>query len=855
MTTDHVQEVAWDLDPLVDGDGPAGRRPAARRGRRARRALRRGPRGPRRRARRRRAWPRRWPSSRRSSTSSAAPGSYASLRFAVDTADPANGALLARVQERGTRGRDASCCSSSSSGPRCDDERADELLSADGLETTRHHLRTLRRYRPHLLSEPEEKAPHREGAHRPRRVDAPVHRAHERDPRRSSTTPTRACRSTSRSAAWSRPTARCAAPRPRRSPRRCEPGLRTRALRLQHAAAGQGRRRPPALATRPGSPAATSPTRPATSPCRRCSRRCARNYDLPQRWYSPQGAPARHRPARRLRPHGLGRRRRRRRSTGPRPRELVLDSFDEFSPVARRPRPALLRRALDRRPRAPGQARRRLLRLHDAQRAPLRDAQLHRPRRDVLALAHELGHGLHAALAIPRGPLEQHTPLTVCETASVFGETLVFRRLLDAADTPRSRLALLAENIEGSIATVFRQTAMNGFEALVHTARREEGELSVERFGELWEQSQVELLGDAVEITDGYRLWWSYVPHFIGTPGYVYAYAYGQLLALSVYRRYLEEGEGFVPALPRAAGAPAARAAPRSWPRSPGSTSRTRRSGPQGLDLVRDQLEPAEAAAAEVRAGGLSLSRRRGARGSRARRRGRPRSPRRRSCGRCARRPRAGVGHARRRSPRRPATEQVRSWRPASTSTGWVTSARRSSTSIAAVALGRGARAARRARRPRRPCAARRSSMRGSRGSAKWNGSWSESSARDVLLRARLRPRAAHDRCTCSRSSTGSKAASSSSTCARKRARGMPLETIVAAGRPGKSTACCSAMNAPKEWPEDGVALEPERAGQRLDVGGVVRRAPRSPAATGSERPGAALVDEQQPAASPSASR
>ena len=202
-------------------------------------------------------------------------------------------------------------------------------------------------------------------------------------------------------------------------------------------------------------------------------------------------------------------------------------------------------------------------------------------RRDVLTLAHELGHGLHAALAIPRGPLEQGTPLTVCETASVFGETLVFKRLLDATDSPESRLALLAENIEGSIATVFRQTAMNGFEDRAHTARREEGELSVERIGELWEASQVDLLGDAVEITDGYRSWWSYVPHFIGTPGYVYAYAYGQLLALSVYRRYEEEGEDFVPRyveLLSAGGSQEPRGAGRD--RRPRSR-RTRASGPR----------------------------------------------------------------------------------------------------------------------------------------------------------------------------------------------------------------------------------------------------------------------------------
>jgi oligoendopeptidase F len=168
-------------------------------------------------------------------------------------------------------------------------------------------------------------------------------------------------------------------------------------------------------------------------------------------------------------------------------------------------------------------------------------------RRDVLTLAHELGHGVHAALAAPRGLLHQSTPLTLAETASVFGETVVFGRLLESAATPESRLSLLAESIEGSIATVFRQVAMNRFEDLAHTARRETGELSVLQLGELWAQSQSELFGDSVEMTEGYRSWWSYVPHFINTPGYVYAYAYGQLLALSVYRRYLDAGPDFVP--------------------------------------------------------------------------------------------------------------------------------------------------------------------------------------------------------------------------------------------------------------------------------------------------------------------
>jgi oligoendopeptidase F len=168
--------------------------------------------------------------------------------------------------------------------------------------------------------------------------------------------------------------------------------------------------------------------------------------------------------------------------------------------------------------------------------------------RDVATLAHELGHGLHFYLAREQGVFHQTTPLTVAETASVFGETVTSTRLLASLDDPGARFSLLASTLEDSIATVFRQIAMNRFEDSVHTARRTEGELSVERFGELWCESQTAMLGDAVEVTDGYRSWWSYIPHFIHTPGYVYAYAYGQLLALSVYARYEAEGDAFVPA-------------------------------------------------------------------------------------------------------------------------------------------------------------------------------------------------------------------------------------------------------------------------------------------------------------------
>jgi oligoendopeptidase F len=192
-----------------------------------------------------------------------------------------------------------------------------------------------------------------------------------------------------------------------------------------------------------------------------------------------------------------------------------------------------------------------------------------------------------------------HTPLTLAETASVFGETIVFGRLLEQAESPESRLSLLAESIEGSIATVFRQVAMHRFEDLAHTARREEGELAVERLGDLWTDSQEEMFGDAVEVTAGYRSWWSYIPHFVNTPGYVYAYAYGQLLALSVYRRYRDEGDSFVPSYLELLSAGGSRP-PEELGRIVGVDLADPGFWDAGLDLVEEQLEAAEAAARDA---------------------------------------------------------------------------------------------------------------------------------------------------------------------------------------------------------------------------------------------------------------
>ncbi|WP_228350490.1 M3 family oligoendopeptidase [Rhodocaloribacter litoris] len=165
--------------------------------------------------------------------------------------------------------------------------------------------------------------------------------------------------------------------------------------------------------------------------------------------------------------------------------------------------------------------------------------------RDVQTLAHELGHGVHQYLSRKQGVLQADTPLTTAETASVFGEMLVFQRLMQQEQDPRNRLAMLVGKIDDTIATVFRQVAMNRFEDRMHTARRTEGELPPEWFCEAWMDTQRAMFQGSVTLGDHYRFWWSYIPHFLHTPGYVYAYAFGELLVLALYARYREEGPAF----------------------------------------------------------------------------------------------------------------------------------------------------------------------------------------------------------------------------------------------------------------------------------------------------------------------
>ncbi len=168
--------------------------------------------------------------------------------------------------------------------------------------------------------------------------------------------------------------------------------------------------------------------------------------------------------------------------------------------------------------------------------------------RDVTTLAHELGHGIHMALSgREQGLFALYTPLTTAEMASTFAEMLVFQDLMAAERDKEVRLSMLMGKIEDTFATVFRQISMNRFEDKLHTARRSEGELTTQRLNELWLDTQRAMFGDSVTMTEEYGLWWSYVPHFLHTPGYVYAYSFGELLVLALYRLYQDEGAAFVP--------------------------------------------------------------------------------------------------------------------------------------------------------------------------------------------------------------------------------------------------------------------------------------------------------------------
>ena len=165
---------------------------------------------------------------------------------------------------------------------------------------------------------------------------------------------------------------------------------------------------------------------------------------------------------------------------------------------------------------------------------------------DVSTVAHELGHGIHQVLAARRGHFNSDTPLVLAETASVFAEMLIFQSQLALLTDGAQRRAFICQKLESIFATVFRQTAMNRFEKRMHEGRREQGELSSEQLSEFWLATQGEMFADSVTLRPEYGIWWSYIPHFLSTPGYVYSYAFGELLVLALYGLYQKQGDSFV---------------------------------------------------------------------------------------------------------------------------------------------------------------------------------------------------------------------------------------------------------------------------------------------------------------------
>ncbi len=517
---------------------------------------------------------------------------FAALGFSTDTADPERGALMALMQERATA-IGTKLLFLELEWAALDDARAEALASGDGLDKARHWLETLRDQRPHLLSEPEEKILAEKsvtGKAAWSRLFSELVSAIEVQVGDEDAQPLDAA--LSRLASNDRDERKAVAESVTAA---LEPGLRTRAylfntLLADKATDDRLRNRPTWLSSRNMANEASDESVQALVSAVR------NRYEIPQRWYKLK--------AQLIGVDQLADYDRAAALGGEDPEfswqegcDIVFGAYEEFSPELGAASRAFLDENRIDAPVRPGKRGGAFCASVTPDIGPYVMLNWTARRRDVLTLAHELGHGVHGTLAANRGILEMSTPLTVAETASVFGEELVFSKLLAAEDDPAQRLQLLAESLEGAIATVFRQTAMNRFEELVHTERREVGEISVDRFGELWAESQEEMFGDSVQVTDGYRSWWSYIPHFIGTPGYVYAYAYGQLLALSVFAQWQKEGDPFVPKyldMLRAGGSmrPEAIAAIGGLDlKDPGFWD-------AGLDLIESRLGEAEAAAA-----------------------------------------------------------------------------------------------------------------------------------------------------------------------------------------------------------------------------------------------------------------
>lgn len=475
-------------------------------------------------------------------------GNYASLVFAADTAKPENGALMAHVEERSTATStklifiDLEWAAAS-------DDHVDAVLSdpAQGLDFVRHYLRSQRRYRLHVLTEPEERILTEKsvtGSSAWGRLYDEVSAAMEVDLVQADGT-TQTVPLMQGLAMLQHPDRGIRVGAHEAITRGLQPGLRTRAFIFNTLV--NDKQVDDRLRTyRSWISSRNLANEASDESVQALVDSVVARYDIPQRWYTLKAKilgvdtiadydrMASVAVAETHVPWSAA-------------TETVIDAYSSFSGELAGIVQRFLREDWIDAPANPGKRGGAFCAYTVPSHHPYVLLNWTSKTRDVATLAHELGHGVHGYLARQQGVFQMTTPLTLAETASVFGETVTSKRLLSTLSDPNERLALLAATLEDSIATVFRQVSMNRFEHSVHEARRNEGELAVERFNELWEASQAPLFGPSVQITEGYRIWWSYIPHFIHTPGYVYAYAYGQLLALSVYKRYEEVGDEFVP--------------------------------------------------------------------------------------------------------------------------------------------------------------------------------------------------------------------------------------------------------------------------------------------------------------------
>ena len=464
---------------------------------------------------------------------------YAQLRFTTNMADPERGALVSKLRERAAA-IETSLLFFGLEWAAVENETADALLADPALAQYRHWLETVRRYRPHLLTEPEEKIVTEKGVS----GSSAWSRLHSEL--------LSALRVTLDGEEVSTDVALARLYRSEREPRQeaaaavteaLLPGLRTRTyvyntILLDKSIDDRLRGYGSWLSSRNLSNEVSDEAVQALVDA------VVSRYDLPQRYYRLK---ARLLGLERLEHYdrfapvseGVGR-------TGwDDARRIVVDAYTAFNEEVGQIVDGFFEKSWIDAPPRPDKSTGAFCATTIPGVHPYVLLNFTGERRAVLTLAHELGHGLHGVLAGPLGLFNAATTLTAAETASVFGEALTFRLLLAAEDDQRRRLDLLTGRIEDAIATTFRQISMNRFEHLAHNARRSEGELAPDRISELWIESQTTLFGDAVGV-DGYDNWWSYIPHFASAPGYVYAYSYGYLFSLAIFRLYEIEGDAMV---------------------------------------------------------------------------------------------------------------------------------------------------------------------------------------------------------------------------------------------------------------------------------------------------------------------